>query len=340
MGTCTTLKLLGSDFNVMGPPGCKPFLIAHAAFVIGALMSMWNALRYLPVGEVTSCVYLHPVVCGLLARGLLKEPLGKVFWAQAAVSCMGVTLVASAAPGGDAGDPSSDRILGHGFAVSACFCFAAANCTVRSMPPCRPLEIQVFTDSVVALIAMPILLFLSTDALDWHQCTSETAVLLLVFTAFGLGTSVLAISGFRMAPATIAALFMYLEVPGSFVVQVFIFNQLPNMISVLGAALITGAALARLAHEAQKQRLLQNENGFTEGLISPGGFDLDDLDDFDLGPFSRRGTLEACLGPCILAHQECAVWGSEMPFLRAQTEDSKIPNNGKRKNHSQRQATY
>merc|ERR1719346_336835 len=185
MGTCMTLKLLGEDLIVMGPPGCKPFLLAHAAFVIGALMSMWNALRYLPVGEVTSCVYLHPVVCGLLARGLLKEPLGKVFWAQAAVSCIGVMLVASAASG-VAGD--SDGFIGHGFALSACFCFAAANCTVRSMPPCRPLEVQVFTDSLVALIAMPILcLFVSTDNIDWHQCTGERVMLLVVFTAFGLG---------------------------------------------------------------------------------------------------------------------------------------------------------
>jgi drug/metabolite transporter (DMT)-like permease len=339
MGTCMTLKLRGGDFIVMGPPGCKPFLLAHAAFVIGALMSIWNALRHLPVGEVTSCVYLHPVVCGLLARGLLKEPLGKVFWAQAAVSCIGVTLVANAASGVGAAGTSSDQFIGHAFALSACFSFAAANCTVRSMPPCRPLEIQVFTDSLVALIAMPILLlFLSTDDVDWHQCTGERASLLVAFTAFGLGTSVLAISGFRMAPATIAALFMYLEVPGSFAVQVFIFDQVPNMLSVIGAALITGAALARLALEAQRQRQLQNEDGLADTFISPGGSDLDDLDDYDMGQFSRRGTLESCMGPCILAQKTAPLWGSEMPYKRSVTEEPQKPT--KRKLDSYRQATY
>jgi len=335
MGTCMMLKLLGEDFIVMGPPGCKPFLLAHAAFVIGALMSCWSALRHLPVGEVTSCVYLHPVVCGLLARGLLKEPLGKIFWAQAAVSCIGVTLVASAASVVGAG--GSDGFIGHGFALTACFCFAAANCTVRSMPPCRPLEVQVFTDSLVALIAMPILCQFSTDKIDWHQCTGERVLLLLVFTAFGLGTSVLAISGFRMAPATIAALFMYLEVPGSFAVQVFIFDQLPNMLSVTGAALITGAALARVAHEANRQRLVQSEDGIDQILISPGG--SEELLDFDMGgQFSRAGTLESCIGPCILARQATAVWSSEMPYARSVTEDYQIPQKGKR--NSCRQATY
>lgn len=332
------LKLRGGDFNVMGPPGCKPFLLAHAAFVIGALMSVWSALRHLPVGEVTSCVYLHPIVCGLLAHGLLKEPLGKVFWAQAAVSCIGVTLIANATPGSDAGGLGNSRLIGHGFAFSACFCFAAANCTVRSMPPCRPLEIQVFTDSLVALIAMPILLlFLNTGGVDWHQCTSETLSLLVVFTAFGLGTSVLAIAGFRMAPATIAALFMYLEVPGSFAVQVFIFKQVPSMIALTGAALITGAALVRLAHEAQRQRQLQDEDGLAEVFISPGGSEIDD--DFDLGTFSRRGTLESCLGYCILAHQEGSRFGSGLPG-RSVTEDYQIPVKRKHGRYSDRQATY
>jgi len=273
----------------------------------------------------------------LLARGLLKEPLGKVFWAQATVSCIGVTLVASAASGVGVGGPSSDRFVGHGFALSACFCFAAANFTVRSMPPCRPLEVQVFTDSLVALIAMPILCQFSTDKIDWHQCTGERVLLLLVFTAFGLGTSVLAISGFRMAPATIAALFMYLEVPGSFAVQVFIFDQLPNMLSVTGAALITGAALARVAHEANRQRLVQSEDGIDQILISPGG--SEELLDFDMGgQFPRAGTLESCIGPCILARQATAVWSSEMPYARSVTEDYQIPQKGKR--NSCRQATY
>jgi len=52
-----------------------------------------------------------------------------------------------------------------------------------------------------------------------------------------------------MTPATKAALFMYLEVPSAFAVQVFFFNQAPTTNILLGASCITFAALCRLAYE-------------------------------------------------------------------------------------------
>jgi len=168
------------------------------------------------------------------------------------------------------------------------------------MPRCQPLEVQVFTDSVIALVAMPTVLCLSGSVPDLELWSGTRMVLLLAFTAFGIGSSFLAISGFKMAPATIAALFMYLEVPSSFAVQVFIFNEIPGADAVLGAALITLAAFVRLGYEARRSR---------EDLVDPKDFaspNSVDINDESTDVATRQGTLEVCLGPYILARQASA----------------------------------
>lgn len=319
MSLCFGLKLFGRDIHIFGPPGCRWFLLFYATAYTVALMALWCALRYLPIGEATAIVYLHPVVCGLLAHVLLKEPLGSLFWMQATISCIGVALVANVYGVIIGTSDSIDRggFIGKGLALVSCMCFASAHCVVRFMPRCHPLEVQVFTDSLIALVAMPVVLHLSGVAGDWDMWTQTQAMLLVIFSAFGLATSFLAITGFKMAPATIAALFMYLEVPTSFAVQVMFFGQVPGMAAVSGATLITVAAITRLVYEANRSR----DDAVDVALFpSPNSLDLNEdvLDPLGKG-ISRQGTLESCLGPYILAGQASAK--PYMPFMRNMTDN-------------------
>jgi len=310
------MKLSGRDLHFFGPPGSRWYLLGHATMYTGAIMSLWSALRHLPVGIATAMLYLHPVVCGLLAFTILKEPLGRIFWGQATISCIGVALVANLY-GEMMGTADSDsKVSGTGkiLIFISCMCFASGNCIVRLMPRCQPIEVQVFTDSVIALVAMPVLLCatgnIPQDASVW---TARRLGLLAVLPAFGMCTSVLTITGFKMAPASIAALFMYL-VPSSFAVQVFFFNQIPALTAVCGAALISIAAIARLIYEAKQQRP-DREVTFeiTEDFepdLSTVGEDLDNLDDefgdFEFGKMSRQNTLESCFLTYNLAHKATA----------------------------------
>lgn len=245
------LKSRGHAINVTGVPGYKWLLAGRAIAFACAIGAMWCALRLLPVGRATAIVYLHPIVCGILARQFLSETLGHAFWIQAAVSCLGVCLVASAQ---DSSSPSSfsewsEEFQGVALATFACFCFAIGNCLVRLLPGAHPLEVQVYTDSFIGLIVMPVLLVASGSVYDWTSWNTDRVVKLCCFTAFGLGTSFLAINGFKMAPATKAALFMYVEVPIAFAMQVLFFGESPTGQTILGAACITLAAIARLFYE-------------------------------------------------------------------------------------------
>lgn len=203
-------------------------------------------------------------------------------------------------------EDSSISGLGKMLIFASCMCFASGNCIVRLMPRCQPLEVQVFTDSVIALVAMPVLLCVTGSfAIDVSVWNAEHLLLLAVLPVFGMCTSVLTISGFKMAPASIAALFMYLEVPSSFSVQVLFFREIPGLTAVCGAALISIAAVARLLYEARRTRpdlsVTINEvpEDFEPDLSSIGEDVVDDLEDefgdFEFGKkMSRQNTLESC----------------------------------------------
>lgn len=210
---------------------------------------------------------------------------------QALVSCIGVVFVANLLQAMSA-SPSSKgtgRVAGAILAFGACFCFASGNAVVRLLPAVHPLEVQVYTDSIVGLICMPIALLVTGTSLDWSEWGHHDVVLLLAFTLFGLGTSFLAIMGFRLAPASKAALFMYLEVPSAFLMQVFSFGAIPGPNAVLGASLITTAALGRLAYEVHSKGELPIDmvpSPLATPMVSPlhSMRSIEDLDDLMLSP--------------------------------------------------------
>lgn len=251
MSLTAFFKARGHPIHLTGLPGNRGLLLARACTYTSAIALLWAALRRLPVGEATAIVYLHPILCGVIAWQFLNESLNKVFWAQALVSCIGVAFVSNLYEAMSA-PPSigaTGRFTGAILALGACLCFASGNAMIRLLPMVHPLEVQVFTDSFVGLICMPIALLITGTGLDWSEWGYHDVVLILAFTLFGLATSFLSIMGFRLAPASKAALFMYLEVPSSFVVQLLSFGVIPGTNAVVGASLITIAALGRLAYE-------------------------------------------------------------------------------------------
>lgn len=303
------LRLRGEEIYLTGFPGCRLRLAGRAVFVAGALGCLWMAVRLLPVGEATAIVYLHPVACGLLAWQFLGEDLNKPFWMQAGASFVGVSIVADAWALLGAGPPPGGHLyLGVSLAVSSCFCFACDNALVRGLPAVHPLEVQVFSDSILGLIFMPIVLLASGAGEDWSSWGGREVGLLAAFTAFGLSTSFLAIMGFRLAPASKAALFMYLEVPSAFAMQIFVFEAPLRVNALVGALLITAASLLRLVYELRTSGEVPVDLVTTPSaspLMSPlrigltGGLDplLPPMTPLSLDPHSRQVSWMTSEGP-------------------------------------------
>mmetsp|Transcript_79432 Transcript_79432/g.246369 ORF Transcript_79432/g.246369 Transcript_79432/m.246369 type:complete len:412 (-) Transcript_79432:125-1360(-) len=268
MSICLVLRCRGTPIHLFGTPGCRLRLVARAGGFSGALGCLWCALRTLPVGEATAITYLNPVVCGLLAMYFLNERLGWRFSVQAAVSCVGVLLVVN--PSLLAGEPVHLQHVmdhpGHPAAVHAtqpgggtlhaaalaalgCVLFATGNMLVRTLQGVHPLEVQVFQDTVTALVMIPAATVATGAHMDFGSWDANQVPLLVAFTACGLAASFFIIMGYSLAPASKAALFMYVEVPSAFAVQVAFFGQIPSPAGLCGAVLIVAAAACRLWHE-------------------------------------------------------------------------------------------
>jgi len=249
--TSLVLRYQGKPIYFLGKPGHRLLLLCRALCFAVALLSSWSALRLIPVGDSTTIVYLYPVICGILANRFLKEPLGFSFWSQAGICCAGVLCVTGA---GFLDVSSGSYQKGALLALVAAFGFASTNCLVRALKDVQTFEIQLFTDSVMAFLVMPLMLMATGNASDWSGWNLNVFGRLAGATGFGLCALLIVLLGHQLAPASKATLFTYLEVPSAFVVQSLAFGEVPGLQKTCGALLILLAAVYRFWDEASKSR--------------------------------------------------------------------------------------
>jgi len=208
---------------------------------------MWTAMRQIPLGEVTAIVFLNPIICGFLARAVLGEGLGARFALQASASFIGVCLVAFPSEGPSPLKCPTGVVLSFGAAAA----FACSQITCRLLPNTSRLVIQVWQDSVTLAVLCAIQL--SQGKRIWPSCSADVLIWLFIWSAVGLASSLLLISGFQTAPASIASLLCCIEVPLSFAVQIQFFAEEVTASRILGALLIAGSACVRTCLEMNDQ---------------------------------------------------------------------------------------
>jgi drug/metabolite transporter (DMT)-like permease len=72
----------------------RPALVGRAVTGFAALSLFYYAVTQLPLGDVTTLQYTSPVWTAIIAAYFLREHTGRIVWAGAALSMVGVLLVA------------------------------------------------------------------------------------------------------------------------------------------------------------------------------------------------------------------------------------------------------
>mmetsp|Transcript_90040 Transcript_90040/g.160318 ORF Transcript_90040/g.160318 Transcript_90040/m.160318 type:complete len:400 (+) Transcript_90040:78-1277(+) len=245
------LALIGVPIN--SGHGKRSLLITRAVTFAIATGALWTSLRFLPVGECTAIIFVHPILTGVQARIWLDEELDHLFTLQAMMSFLGVVLIV---------EPwrkplvQDHGVLGVGLALLACVGFSTTNILTRSMllrnGPSQ-LTIQLYQDSLSALVFLPCAQMFIHESHDspggWSTWTRKDVLVLVAFTFAGLATSLFFISGFAMSKAHKASLLMYIEVPAAYLVQNVFFHEPARVVRIIGALLITLSATLRLLFE-------------------------------------------------------------------------------------------
>ncbi|MEI8403440.1 MAG: DMT family transporter, partial [Alcaligenaceae bacterium] len=102
----------------------------RAVAMLGATLTFFTALGYLPQAEATAIIFISPLIMLSVAPWILKEPMRKTRWVAAGVGFVGVLLVIRPA----AGLPLAGVVAGL---ITACL-FATQHLTTRLVASDHP----------------------------------------------------------------------------------------------------------------------------------------------------------------------------------------------------------
>jgi drug/metabolite transporter (DMT)-like permease len=222
----------------------------------------FSALGLLPLPEVTAIGYAAPLLVVIFAAMFLGEDVRAFRLSMVALGLVGVLIVLS--PRLQVGhDPISSReTLGAIVALGGAVFAALAQVFVRKLVATEDTATIVFwfsvTASILSLVSLP---------WGWVVPSWSTAAMLICAGFLGGVGQILLTSSYRFADASVIAPFEYASMLLALGVGFFVFDEVPTLTMLAGAAIIicAGVLIIWREHKLGLERKRQREAG------TPGG---------------------------------------------------------------------
>lgn len=206
-----------------------------------AVVTYWVALTWLPITTATAIGFTAPLMVVALSVPLLGERVGLRRWLAVVVGFAGVLIIIR--PGGDVH-------WSAGLVIAATVLYAIFQIQTRRLAAIDEPRTTAAHTMVVALVV-------STIAVPFFWTTPASTIDLLVFIAVGV-TGAFAhiglIKAFEYAEASLVAPFDYGQLVGATLLGYFIFADLPDIWTWVGAAIIVASGLYIARREAALRR--------------------------------------------------------------------------------------
>jgi len=214
----------------------RGLLFLRGVFGFLGLSCFFWAVVHLPLAEATVLQYLNPVLTAILAGLVLGEGLRRREILSVGISLLGLLLVTRPAVlfGGGSSDldPVASAIAVLGAAFSAC-----AYVTVRKIGTREhPLVIVFWFPLVATPLSLPAVIPV------WTWPTLREWLLILAVGAFTQIAQVAMTTGLQREPAGRATAVSYLQVVFAAIWGVLVFGEVPDLSTLVGAAMIIGSA--------------------------------------------------------------------------------------------------
>lgn len=193
-----------------------------------------------PLATATVLMFLSPILVTVMSALFLHEHVGWRRWAGVAVGFVGALVVARVWDNGLAMFNTGTVLL---------FAAAAANAsyqiTTRKLRSDQPLTTLIYTAATGAIV--------STGLLPWHWQTPDASEWLLLIGAGLLGCfgHLFLIKAFRLAPASVIAPFAYTSLIWATILGFAIWQDVPELSTIVGASLIIGSGFYIFLRERQ-----------------------------------------------------------------------------------------
>ena len=202
-------------------------------------------LALLPLPEVTALAYAAPLLTVVFAAMFLGEEVRAFRLSAVALGLVGVLIILGPRltllndPAGDAGAAAGALLV-----LMGAVCAALAQIYVRKLVQSEQTSAIVFYFSITSTI-----LSLLTIPFGWVVPTGQEATLLITAGLLGGMGQIFLTSAYRFADASVVAPFDYVSMIFALAIGYFIFDEVPTLSMLAGAALIVAAGVAIILRE-------------------------------------------------------------------------------------------
>jgi drug/metabolite transporter (DMT)-like permease len=217
-------------------------LVRSLCLVI-ATACFFGALRFLPLAEGSAISFLAPMFCVVLSMPVLGERPSRAHWVATIAGFVGIVILVR--PGSAVFHPAT------GLLVLAAISNAFYQLLTRRLPndtPYTTLFYSALVGTVVLSVGLP---FADVP----NTVTWQDAFFLVVLGLLAGPGHWVFINAFLMAPASLLAPFIYLQMIWATLYGYLVFDQLPDRISALGMTIIVASGVALVLHERRLARV-------------------------------------------------------------------------------------
>lgn len=212
--------------------------------VLGAtsLITAFLAFSMIPLADAYSLAFIAPLVVTALSVPVLGEHVGWRQWTAVGIGFVAVIIILR---------PDFRGLgLGQFYILASAVLFAASMLILRRIAGREPSG-GLITIYFVMLLVMSVPIAIG----HWRTPTlPDLALMVLTGVCSGIG-NLLLIFAFRKASASIVSSFMYTELVWGVLFGLALFGDLPDVITIGGAAVIIGCGIYALWHASTARRV-------------------------------------------------------------------------------------
>jgi drug/metabolite transporter (DMT)-like permease len=204
--------------------------VLRSVFLFCATALFFTGLSVMPLAEATALMEVGPLLITMLAALVLGERVGPRRWAGVVAGLVGALVIIR--PGLGVFQPAALLVL------AAAFCLACFQVATRAMSGTDSIwTTMLYTTLFGTAAASLVLPFL------WVTPTLSQVPFLLVIGGIGFLGHLCLVWALGQAPASVLAPFNYSQLVWSILLGWLVFAELPDRLTLLGAAVIVSAGL-------------------------------------------------------------------------------------------------
>ncbi|MFA5520549.1 MAG: DMT family transporter [Castellaniella sp.] len=216
---------------------CPRAQLVRGGVMLVATLSFFTTLHLLPQAEATAINFLAPLIMLALAPWVLGEAPRISRWIAAGVGFMGVLLIIRPGSGLDP--------LGTAFGLLTACLFAGQYIATRRVAKDDPLTTLIWSGAIGAVALTLLAPFLLPAALPGLHALSPGQWLVLLSTGFwGAFGHLLQIQAYRIAPASMLAPFVYLQIIAAAALGWFLWGAFPDAFTWLGILIVCASGVS------------------------------------------------------------------------------------------------